>query len=407
MRLLPLLLLTACDPYAGWPFMHQAFPWGIDDDQVLEPYEEVRWEAGPWDPETEPEFNGLYVQKALLHRPGTPTQAAYHWGLMRPSIPALQTDQLFLTFAGDILHTGPVPTDFSGIADRLDGGLRIGNLETPVAPSVVVGEGPPGVPLFNAPAELLDDIPFEVLQFNNNHTLDAGDAGLEETLLLLEERGIVGTGIDGSVAAYELEDGTVLAFVSYTWGLNQPDVDTVHDVGVVPFGEPGTRASGPDRGRSGVPAGPGRRVDGRDGPLGLRVRVLPRPALHAGGPPDRPSWGRSGGRARVAHGPERRVVHGQHSGFKARSRELQPEDRRRPGPVCRHPVRAGQLRHRPAHAAAAGRDPGSREHRPRDRVCSAWPGKASPASRTRTTTSSWSRWTPCSTTRTTPPKTRD
>lgn len=239
MRWLPLLLLCGCDPYAGWVPMHYAFPWGVTDDQVLEPYEEVRWEAGPWDPVTEPVNNGLYVQKALLHRPGTPTEAQYHWGLMRPSIPVLRPEELTLSFAGDILHTGPVPTDFTGAAHLLDGELRVGNLETPVAPSVQVGEGPPGVPLFNAPSEILDDIPFDVLQLNNNHTLDAGDAGIEETIAELEARELIGIGIDGSVAAFDLGEGTILALVSYTWGVNQPGTPTSHDLGTVPFGEPG------------------------------------------------------------------------------------------------------------------------------------------------------------------------
>ncbi len=233
--ILALLALAACDPYAGWPRMDHVFPWGVVDDQVLEPYEEVRWEAGPWDPEAEPENNGLYLQKALLHRTGAPSEVLYHWGLMRGRIPPLQPDQLTVSFAGDILDVGaPVP-DFSAVAPIVDGDLRVANLETPVAPSVATEPGPLGVPRFNAPPELLDDLPFDVLQVVNNHTLDAGDAGIEETVAEIEARGMVPLGLDGAAAAWQLADGSLLALVAYTWGVNDPAATSAHDLGIVPF----------------------------------------------------------------------------------------------------------------------------------------------------------------------------
>lgn len=242
MRWMPLiaLALVGCDPYAGWPDPRSVFPWQVDDDRELEPYESVRWEEGPWDPLQAPENNGLYLQKALFHSPSTPTDALFHWGLMRPLVPPLAEDALQLAFVGDILHTGNPSTDFSAVAGLLDrANLRVGNLETPVAPSVTAGEGKPGVPLFNAPASLLDELPLDVVQVINNHTLDVGDAGLEETLALLEERGIFAFGVDGQLLL-DFGEGFVVALLGYTWGLNDPAASSAtHDLAIVPFGAPG------------------------------------------------------------------------------------------------------------------------------------------------------------------------
>lgn len=239
-RCWPLVLLIAgCDPYAAWPDPRDTFPWGVVDDQELEDWERVRWEEGPWDPETEPLYNGMYLQKALFHRKGTPTEAVYHWGLMRARLPPLTGDGIRLSLVGDVLPTGDPPTDPTGALPLLDGHLRVGNLETPVAPSVQVGEGPPGVPRFNAPLQLLDQLPLDLVQVTNNHSLDAGDAGLEETIALLAERGVPGIGVDGSWAAVDLGGGDLLAFLAYTWGVNDPEATSIHDLGIVPFGQPG------------------------------------------------------------------------------------------------------------------------------------------------------------------------
>lgn len=234
-----LLGLVACDPYAAWPDPTTTFPWGVVDDQALEDWERVRWEEGPWDPETEPLNNGLYLQKALFHRQGTPTEAQLHWGVMRSRLPPLTGSGLRLSLVGDVLPTGDPPTDPAGVLSLLDGDLRAGNLETPVAPSVEVGEGVPGVPRFNAPLQLLEELPLDVVQVVNNHSLDAGDAGLEETVALLTDRGIPAVGVDGAAAAVDLGGGELLVFVAYTWGVNDPEATSVHDLGIVPFGAPG------------------------------------------------------------------------------------------------------------------------------------------------------------------------
>ena len=69
-----------------------------------------------------------------------------------------------------------------------------------------------------------------MLQLNNNHSLDAGEEGLEATVLELAARGIGGTGVDEHL----VRDG--IAFLSYTWGLNHGVVSTRHELFAVPFG---------------------------------------------------------------------------------------------------------------------------------------------------------------------------
>ena len=57
--------------------------------------------------------------------------------------------------------------------------------------------------------ELLDGLPLDVVQVNNNHTIDVGDDGLAATLGELEERGIFATGVDAQLL-FDI-DGTTVA----------------------------------------------------------------------------------------------------------------------------------------------------------------------------------------------------
>ncbi|MBW2256116.1 MAG: CapA family protein, partial [Deltaproteobacteria bacterium] len=120
------------------------------------------------------------------------------------------------------------------VADLLDGDLRVGNLETPTSPDHPTELGALGLYSFNAPPALLDGLPLDLVQVNNNHSLDAGDTGLEATLAELDARGIAHTGVDEH-AIVEVA-GRRIAFLSYTWGLNEREVESTHELFVVPFG---------------------------------------------------------------------------------------------------------------------------------------------------------------------------
>ena len=229
-----LLLHPACDPYGAWPEQGDTFPWTYSPEQDLEPYEEVRWETETWDPYEDPETTGLYLRKALEHRPSAPDESLEHFDLMRPRIPTLDSG-VHLSFVGDAMWVGGNWSSYAtGAASLLDGALRVGNLETPTSADHSTVQGDLGTYAFNAPPELLDGLPLDLLQLNNNHSIDAGDDGLENTIAELEARDLQHTGVDRH-AIVDI-DGLRVAFLSYTWGLNQRDASSGHELFIVPFG---------------------------------------------------------------------------------------------------------------------------------------------------------------------------
>lgn len=116
---------------------------------------------------------------------------------------------------------------FAPVADLLsDPDLTFANLETPVAPEASRGSRPF---VFDAPkvaVEALVAAGVDLVSVANNHALDQGRAGLEETLRRLSGAGMayVGAGPPGRAAGpLRLErNGLALAFLGYTYGLNQP-----------------------------------------------------------------------------------------------------------------------------------------------------------------------------------------
>lgn len=242
MRLLPLLpllvLLPACDPYAAWPEAHEVFPWVFTEETDLPEYALVRVETETWTPLDDLEETGLYIQKSVFHKPSAPVETILHFGELRPTIPPLVPSDPTLSFTGDVMRFhGGWDTFADDVADRLDG-LRVGNLETPVSPlhptdTTSLAEAY-GIYAFNSPVSLLDGLPLDVVQLNNNHSLDVGDAGLEATVEQVAAAGLTGIGVDGNLALAPV-DGLVVALLSYTWGLNVHD-PTAHELHVVPFG---------------------------------------------------------------------------------------------------------------------------------------------------------------------------
>lgn len=243
MDLAILLVLAGCgDPYRHWPDPAEVFPAVYTPEAELESYEAVRWETETWDPVQDAEQAGLYLLKAANHRPGAPVESLVHFAAMRGQLPPLTGGGTRLSLVGDILPMGSDPQLYPGLADQvahlLDGDLRIGNLETPTSPDEPTElDDLPGLYTFNAPTTLVDALPLDVLQLNNNHSLDLGDAGLEATVAVVEERGFTVTGVDTHPVLSA--GGRDVAVLSYTWGLNNRDEPTVHDLFVVPFGHIG------------------------------------------------------------------------------------------------------------------------------------------------------------------------
>ena len=216
----------------AWPDPKTVYPY-VSSPESLEPYEEVRWETETWDPTTDTEMAGLYLQKALNHREGAPDESLAHFDVMRQAIPRLG-DGIRLSFVGDVMWVGSNWSAFAvPAADLLDGDLRVGNLETPVAESWSTEPSELGLYRYNAPKEILDALPLDALQLTNNHVLDVEDSGLEETVAAVSER-YVGTGVD-THATVEVE-GRQVALLAYTWGVNRRDITSAHELFVVPFG---------------------------------------------------------------------------------------------------------------------------------------------------------------------------
>ncbi len=232
--LAPLAGCPTDDPYAHWPADGTVFPHVYTPEDDLEPYEEVRWETETWDPAEDLDQTALYVLKSVNHRPGAPAESLDHFDAMRPQLPAL-SDGIQLSFVGDVMWIGDNWSDYATpAAPLLDGDLRVGNLETPTSPDHPTELAELGSYTFNAPPAMLDGLPLDLLQLTNNHSLDVGDDGLEATIAEVEARGIHHTGVDRQLAVDVA--GQRVAFLAYTWGLNQRDAQTAHELHIIPFG---------------------------------------------------------------------------------------------------------------------------------------------------------------------------
>ena len=164
------------------------------------------------------------------------------------------------------LGTQPAPTDHAGwdalfaeVADpfrQADFGFV--NLETPVAPKHSVGSKPFQ---FDAPVPLLEALKFsgiKVVSFANNHVMDQGYAGFDETLEHLREQGLlfVGSG-DSAVDAWKpliLEkNGIKIGWLGMTRWLNgrrNPEKDSDPHVAFFPY--PGESGGAPGMDEPGV-----------------------------------------------------------------------------------------------------------------------------------------------------------
>lgn len=210
------------------------FPYVYTPQSDLEPYEEVRWETQDWDPTADFAQAGQYLLKAANHRKSAPAEELAHYGVMRGAIPPLGSG-LRLTFSGDTMWVGGNWASYLKPVETLhDGDLRIGNLETPVSPDDPTDLDDLPLYSFNAPPEILDGLPLDVLQLTNNHALDVGDSGLEATVAEVDAHGYRRTGVDEPPIVQV--GGHSISLLSYTWGVNRPETPTSHDLHVVPFG---------------------------------------------------------------------------------------------------------------------------------------------------------------------------
>jgi poly-gamma-glutamate capsule biosynthesis protein CapA/YwtB (metallophosphatase superfamily) len=167
--------------------------------------------------------------------------------LLRIAGPALfagsypDTNRLTILFAGDIMgHDSQINAAFyteSGTYDynfcyaylkpfiqKAD--IAVGNLEVTLS-----GEPYKGYPRFSSPDELakaLKETGFDILVNANNHALDRGKEGLERTIQVIRNGGLIMTGTFESGEArktrYPLiveKNNILLAILNYTYGTNE------------------------------------------------------------------------------------------------------------------------------------------------------------------------------------------
>lgn len=223
--------VDAGDPYAAWPDPESVFPWVYTPEENLPAYAHTRWETETW-PINGPEA-ALYLRKLLSHYTTAPAEVVEHFRTTGAAMPRLG-EGVTLSLAGDILWVGDNWSNFAqGVEALTAADLRIANLET--AASNLHPPGKEGLPVrFNAPIEIFDGLPFDVLQLNNNHTLDADDSGAEATQAEAERRGYTTTGLNRHATV--TVQGQKIALLSYTWGINRRDIASTHELFIIPFG---------------------------------------------------------------------------------------------------------------------------------------------------------------------------
>ncbi|HEY0636853.1 MAG TPA: CapA family protein [Pseudonocardiaceae bacterium] len=139
---------------------------------------------------------------------------------------------------------------FDRVAEALAADLTTGNLETPLSDPTGHGKCPPPPapdPAATAPpqpsrcfafrvppsyAGVLDSAGFDVLALANNHTNDAGPAGLRNTRDALRGAGILPTGGEAEIARVEVNGISiaVLGFGPYSWMQNVTDLDAAAEL---------------------------------------------------------------------------------------------------------------------------------------------------------------------------------
>jgi hypothetical protein len=129
-------------------------------------------------------------------------------------------------FAGDIaMVQGPVESYFKSVSPDLTGDVVWGNLEGTLTNRGSSKCGSPGDSscfAFRAPpsyAPLLRDAGFNVMNLANNHAMDFGPVGQQDTVAAVRAAGMLTEGRPGEIA-YKIVRGTkvaVLGFAPYPW----------------------------------------------------------------------------------------------------------------------------------------------------------------------------------------------
>ncbi len=229
---------TACTGKPADSAAPLVFPYTYTPQTDLQDYEQVRWETETWDPLSDTAEAALYAEKSILHRKSAPKEELDHYVAMRPKLPPLGSGTQ-VDFVGDVMWMGDNWSHFlDPVAGMLDGDIRVGNVETPIDPDLPTDKNSLPPYSFNAPPEILDSVPLDVLQLTNNHTMDMGNDGVSATIAQVDARGFQRTGIDTHVIV-PAPNGGQIAFLAFAWGMNNRVDVPERNLYVVPFGHLG------------------------------------------------------------------------------------------------------------------------------------------------------------------------
>jgi poly-gamma-glutamate capsule biosynthesis protein CapA/YwtB (metallophosphatase superfamily) len=137
---------------------------------------------------------------------------------------------LTISMVGDIMWMKKGWSDFVSeevLAFFQTRDIVLGNLETPVSADHKVIEYLPDLFSFNSRPEMLDQLArcFTAVSLVNNHCLDQGIVGLQNTIRELDARNILHAGACAHDHGREYEvirkTGCCVAFLAYAWGLNR------------------------------------------------------------------------------------------------------------------------------------------------------------------------------------------
>jgi poly-gamma-glutamate synthesis protein (capsule biosynthesis protein) len=170
------------------------------------------------------------TQTSAADRLPAPDLSAYPWFYLRDDRPLAEGEPVVEFIAvGDVMlgrGVADVPDPLAAAAPWLRAAdLTLGNLESVVtqqgAPPPVVPDGPQPYRLKAPPSAVahLTQAGFDLLSLANNHSLDYGPAGLEETTMRLQQAGIIPVGAGPGEEAYRpvirQVHGLRLAFLAF------------------------------------------------------------------------------------------------------------------------------------------------------------------------------------------------
>jgi hypothetical protein len=225
------------------------FPYAWTEEADLPRYMRVRAEGVPLGQAL---LSGVgYLRKYRRGKRSAPPEEVAYFDEQRRLLrhmPAAPEAAARLALVGDLMWIRDGWADFLApeVLAYLNGHEAVlGNLESPISPRSRVPRLLPDYFSYNSDPALVTSFhrpdgrsTFSALTTANNHSLDRGDAGLADTLALLDRLGIAHAGVrarceDDPFVLFQA-GGVTFGLYAACWGLNKPDARSAHHIEVFP-----------------------------------------------------------------------------------------------------------------------------------------------------------------------------